>query len=187
MFSLRLDRDLELVLLEERDAEEVYRLVDANRAQLERFLPWATIATLEGERAFVRASLERFARGEGFDGGLRVDGELAGGLGVFNVRRDVGRAEYGYWLAPPWRGRGVMTRAVTGMTRVLFEQQGFERVEIRCESENAASRRVAERAGFRHEGTLRRVHPLAGGGAADLELFGLLKSEWTPGSEGGTA
>ncbi|MEJ2358476.1 MAG: GNAT family protein [Deinococcales bacterium] len=178
MFSLRLADDIELSLLEERDAEELYALVDANRAQLERFLPWAAGATLEAEQAFLRASLERFAKGGGFDGGLRVEGALAGALGVFNVQRNVGRAEFGYWLAAAHRGRGLMTRAVAGLTRVMFEEQGFNRLEIRCERENLPSRKVAERLGFRHEGTLRAIHPTLGGGAADLEVFGLLRSEW---------
>jgi len=178
MFRLRLADDIELALLEERHAEELYALVDANRAELERFLPWAKGATLEDERAFLRASLERFARGGGFDGGLRIEGALAGALGVFNVRRDVGRAELGYWLDARYRGRGLMTRAVAGLARVMFEEQGFNRIEIRCERENLRSRAVAERLGFLHEGTLRAVHPAAGGRAADLEVFGLLRPEW---------
>jgi ribosomal-protein-serine acetyltransferase len=183
MFSLRLADDLELSLLEERDAEELYALVDANRTALQRFLPWAAAATLEAEQAFLRASLERFARGGGFDGGLRVGGALVGALGVFNVRWEVGRAEFGYWLAAPYRGRGLMTRAVAGLARVMFEEQGFNRLEIRCERENLPSRRVAERLGFRHEGTLRAIHPALGGRAADLEVFGLLRSEWSAARE----
>lgn len=178
MFSLRLDRDVELALLEERDAEALYALVERYRADLQRFLSWARDATLESERAFLRESLQRFARGEGFDGGLRVDGELAGSLGVVNLRTDVRRIELGYFLAPPFRGKGVMTRAVAGLMRVLFEERGFDRVEIRCETGNLPSRRVAERLGFRHEGTLRAVHPASDGRPADLEVFGLLRSEW---------
>jgi ribosomal-protein-serine acetyltransferase len=178
MFSLRVAEDIELVLLEERDAAELYALVDANREHLQRFLPWARVATLESERAFVRASLERFSRGGGFDGGLRLAGALVGALGVFNVRPDVRRAELGYWLAEQVQGRGVMTRAVAGLAGELFEVQGYNRLEIRCQAENLRSRRVAERLGFKHEGTLRSVHPAPGGLAADLEVFGLMRPEW---------
>jgi len=178
MFALRLADDIVLDLLEERDADELYALVDANREHLQRFLPWARIATPENERAFLRASLERFARGGGFDAGIRVGGTLAGALGIFNVRADVRRAEIGYWLAESFQGRGVMTRAVAGLARVLFEERGFNRLEIRCQSENLPSRRVAERLGFRHEGTLRAVHATASGLSADLEVFGLMRSEW---------
>lgn len=178
MFGLTVGDGIVLDLLEEHDAEEVYALVDANREHLQRFLPWARIATPENERAFIRSSLERFARGGGFDAGIRVDGVLAGAVGVFNVRSDVRRAEIGYWLAAGFQGRGVMTRAVAGLARVLFEQRGFNRLEIRCQSDNLPSRRVAERLGFRHEGTLRAVHATSGGLAADLEVFGLMRREW---------
>lgn len=178
MFVLTLADDLQLDLLEERDAEELYALVDANREHLQRYLPWARIATLESERAFLRSSLERFARGAGFDAGVRVDGVLAGALGVFNVRADVRRAELGYWLGEGFQGKGVMTRAVGGLARVLFQTRGFNRLEIRCQSGNAPSRGVAERLGFRLEGTLRAVHPASDGLVADLEIFGLMRSEW---------
>ena len=184
MFRLQLADDIALDLLEEEDAAELYALVDANREHLQRFLPWARIATPENERAFVRASLERFARGGGFDGGVRVDGRLAGALGIFNVRADVRRAEIGYWLAETFQGRGIMTRAVGGLARVLFEERRFNRLEIRCQSENVRSRGVAERLGFRHEGTLRAVYPASDGLAADLEVFGLMRGEWEKTREG---
>jgi len=45
-------------------------------------------------------------------------------------------------------------------------------------STDGVGRRVAERLGFRHEGTLRAVHPAGGSEPADLEVFGLLRSEW---------
>ncbi len=177
MFRLALDDDIELALLEERDAEELYALVDANREHLRRFLPWAREATLEGERAFIRDGLERYARGDGFSGALLVGGVHAGELGLFNVRTDVRRAELGYWLAAPFEGRGIMTRAVAGLARVLFEERGMDRLEIRCDARNDRSRAVAERLGFRHEGTLRAVYP-AVDGPADLEVFGLMRAEW---------
>ena len=79
MFRLQLADDIALDLLEEEDAAELYALVDANREHLQRFLPWARIATPENERAFVRASLERFARGAGFDGRARAAGTAAAG------------------------------------------------------------------------------------------------------------
>ncbi len=178
MFSLRLADDLELMLLEERHVSELAALVAENRERLARFLPWAT-ATFEPEvRTFIRGALEKYARGGGFDAGIVADGELAGVMGVHNVDRAVGRAEIGYWIGARHQGRGLVTRAAAGLTRVLFERWAMNRVEIRCEPENVRSRAVALRLGFVHEGTLRAVHPTAEGGPADLEVFGLLRPEF---------
>ncbi len=58
----------------------------------------------------------------------------------------------------------------------LFDDLESPRVEIRTEPENVASVRVAERLGFRHEGTLRHVGHRRGG-PIDLALFALLADE----------
>ena len=83
-------------------------------------------------------------------------GRVLGSIGVrWNERRDVG--EIGYWLRRDARGRGIATRALTLVTRFAFEQ-GAERLQLRADVENVASRRVAEKAGFRLEGVLRSAH-----------------------------
>lgn len=178
MFRLPLADDLELALLEERHAPELAALVARNREHLGRFLPWAWETDEAATAAFLRGALEKFARGNGFEAGIRLHGELVGMLGLHYLDRTVGATEMGYWLARTASGRGVMTRAAAGLLRVLFEQLGLNRVEIRCRPDNLPSRRVAERLGFRHEGTLRAVHPGGGEEPADLEVFGLLRAEW---------
>ena len=40
MFRLKIDDDLELQLLEERHAEELFALTDENRDYLREWLPW---------------------------------------------------------------------------------------------------------------------------------------------------
>jgi ribosomal-protein-serine acetyltransferase len=182
MFSLRLGDDLELQLLEERHAPALAALVAENCDHLARFLPWASTTDEAAVRTFIQGALLKFARGDGFDAAVRLDGELAGVIGVHHLERDVGRAELGYWIGRRHEGRGAITRAVAGVTRMLFEEYGLNRVEIRCQPDNLRSRRVAERLGFRHEGTLRAVHPGSGGEPADLEVYGLLKDEWERGA-----
>ncbi|MFW5968756.1 MAG: RimJ/RimL family protein N-acetyltransferase, partial [Persicimonas sp.] len=62
MFSFRIDDDLELRLHEEHHAEEMYALVDKNRAHIGRWLPFvdytdAVSDTLE----FIRGARKRWA------------------------------------------------------------------------------------------------------------------------------
>ena len=65
-------------------------------------------------------------------------------------------AEIGYFCVREARGRGLMTEAARAVAEWLVRERGVERVEWRADTANAASRRVAERAGFRTEGVLRR-------------------------------
>ncbi len=178
MFRLRLADDLDLALFEDHHVARLSALVEENRAHLQRFMAWARSSDPEKERAFVRAGLEQFARGNGFAAGLLVDGVLAGSIGLHYVDRATGSTELGYWIGARWEGRGIMTRALEGLLRVLYEEYGMYRVEIRCRPDNLRSRRVAERLGFRHEGTLRAVYAEGEGEPSDLEVFGLLRHEW---------
>src|SRR5215216_6712885 len=77
----RLSESCELRLLEEADAEELYRLVDANRAYLAEWMPWAAQQTLEGTLAFIRTTERRRAENNGFECVLVLDGRIVGAAG----------------------------------------------------------------------------------------------------------
>jgi len=177
-FTLPLEDDLTVTLHEHRHMEEIYALIDANRAHLDTWFEWpAETRRPEDLRGFVDGSLAMFARGEGFHGGLRCSGRLVGGLSLHNVYRAEHRAEVGYWLAAAEQGKGIVTRAVRGLLDHLFTIEGFRRVEIRAISGNAASRAVAERLGFTYEGTFRHIAYLRGE-AVDHAVYSLLVDEW---------
>jgi RimJ/RimL family protein N-acetyltransferase len=60
----------------------------------------------------------------------------------------------------------------------VLGQLAYERLELRADRRNAASCRVAERAGFRREGTLRSTRTHARSGERiDLALYALLRDE----------
>jgi RimJ/RimL family protein N-acetyltransferase len=62
---------------------------------------------------------------------------------------DEGRAEVGYWTAAPARGRGVASRAVDALSAWAFGSfSRLDRLELLHHSDNPASCRVAERAGY---------------------------------------
>jgi ribosomal-protein-alanine N-acetyltransferase len=88
---------------------------------------------------------------------ISIDGEAAGSIGVF-LKEDVYAkdAELGYWLAEPYWGRGVMTKAVRDITARAFAVYDIVRIFAEPFAENAASRRVLERAGFTLEGVLKQ-------------------------------
>jgi RimJ/RimL family protein N-acetyltransferase len=70
-----------------------------------------------------------------------------------------GLAEIGYWADPRARGRGVVTDAARVLCRWGFRDLDLHLIQWRAEVGNVASRRVAEKAGFTIEATLRqRLH-----------------------------
>ena len=86
-----------------------------------------------------------------------VEGRACGSLSVC-AGNDVARksAELGYWLAEPFWGQGIMTRAVGQICEEAFRKMDIVRIFAEPFSYNQASRRVLEYNGFQLEGILRQ-------------------------------
>lgn len=83
------------------------------------------------------------------------DGEFLG-LGMFvQLDWDGRQGEIGYVVNSAARGRGVATRTLRLLTDWGFSELELERIELWIDVTNPASERVAERAGYVHEGVLR--------------------------------
>lgn len=97
------------------------------------------------------------AQGRALPFAVTYDGELVGQLTVGGVTRgSLYSAHLGYWIDRHVAGRGIMPTAVALATDHCFWSVGLHRVEVNIRPENAASRRVVEKLGFRDEGMRER-------------------------------
>jgi len=101
---------------------------------------------------------------------------VLGGISLYDVHLDQGRAAIGYWLAPEARGRGVVTHAVRMIAQWAFAELGLARLELTCGPDNEASQHVADRCGFTREGLLRSYVPFKGA-RRDSLIYSLLPGE----------
>ena len=85
--------------------------------------------------------------------------------------------EIGYWLRSSTVGKGYITEAVEALTQAAFQHLHAERIIIRCDSRNVRSARVAERAGYTLEATLRRDARAPDGSLRDTLQFVRLAGE----------
>jgi ribosomal-protein-alanine N-acetyltransferase len=107
--------------------------------------------------------LRRHEHGEAYFIHLRRNDGLVGGITLSNIRRGASQCgELGYWIGKPFAGHGYMTDALAVMLRHCFEVLKLHRVEAACLPENQPSRRLLDRAGFRHEGLLREYLKIDG-------------------------
>jgi RimJ/RimL family protein N-acetyltransferase len=104
-------------------------------------------------------------------------GTLLGSNGLNTIDRYQGESEVGYWIAPAARGRGVATWSTHAVAWWALQTVGSLRVQWRAEVGNHASRYVAERLGFRLEGTLRNGIWRVGGGRADAWIGSLIPGD----------
>jgi RimJ/RimL family protein N-acetyltransferase len=87
---------------------------------------------------------------------IATESEAIGSIGLM-VGNDVHRftAELGYFLAEPFWGKGIMTRAVCILSTWAFNNLKLHRISAEPYATNIASHRVLEKAGFSFEGRLR--------------------------------
>jgi RimJ/RimL family protein N-acetyltransferase len=117
---------------------------------------------------FVETWLSRYEEGrrdgtrEAFTIEDPVDGRFLGIAVAPSIRRDERSAELGYVIHPGARGRGVATVALERLTAWAFGELDAVRLELLISTENPASKRVAERNGYRYEGTLRSLFVVPG-------------------------
>lgn len=83
----------------------------------------------------------------------REDNMLLGAITLDNIRRGPAQsAVLGYWIGAEFARQGYMREAIEAMVHHAFDRLDLSRVEAACLPENAASRGVLEKTGFKYEG-----------------------------------
>ncbi|TVQ58015.1 MAG: N-acetyltransferase [Rhodobacteraceae bacterium] len=92
-----------------------------------------------------------------------ADGVIVGGATLDNIRRGPAMsATVGYWVGEAHARRGYMTEALTALRDHAFRDLGLSRLEAACLPENAPSRALLERVGFKYEGVAQSYLQIAG-------------------------
>jgi RimJ/RimL family protein N-acetyltransferase len=107
----------------------------------------------------------------------RASGKIVGSIGLFHADWEVRSAELGYGVRSTERGQGYASEALGAVARWALTEGGIQRAWLTANTDNVASVRVAEKAGFHREGTLRRAG-LEDDGLHDQALFSLLDDEF---------
>ena len=83
----------------------------------------------------------------------RDDQALIGAVTLDNIRRGpVQAGTIGYWIGASFARKGFMREAVAALVHHAFTALDLSRMESACLPENAASRGVLEKCGFKYEG-----------------------------------
>ena len=93
----------------------------------------------------------------------RRDGVLLGAITLSNIRRGPAQmANMGYWIGQRFARQGYMREAILGVVHYAFTELDLSRIEAACLPENAASRGVLERSGFKYEGVAQSYLQIGG-------------------------
>lgn len=131
------------------------------RAESREFLtPWEPAWSAEhlGRKAFANR-VYWAARAEAAGTALpfflieRATGRVLGAITLDNIRRGPAQAgTLGYWVGARYARQGFMREAIAAVVDHAFGPMDLSRIEAACLPENAASRGVLEKSGFKYEG-----------------------------------
>ncbi len=168
---------LELRALRMTDAPRMFQL--RSDPHVQRYAGRDPETTIEPTVRRLSEVLTGISEGTSIRWGLvdKASGLLLGSTGYWRWDKDHRWAEVGYELDPDYWGRGLMVEAMRVLLPYAFgPPMNLHRVEARIDPANTASRRVLEKLGFVHEGTLRESwfhHEIV----ADTGVYGLLRRD----------
>ena len=115
---------------------------------------------------------------------LKASRELAGVINVSEIVHGNFRSAYlGYYAFAPHNGQGYMTEGLHAVISRAFNALRLHRLEANIQPNNADSKRLVKRLGFRKEGFSPRYLKI-GGRWCDHERWALTVEDWRGGTGG---
>jgi RimJ/RimL family protein N-acetyltransferase len=156
------------------DGAVINEAVRESIKELRPWMPWAHhIPTVEESEAEIRRSRIQFLERKDLRllFFLKHTGQLAGSSGLHRIDWQARKFEIGYWVRTSLEKQGYVTEAVKAITNFAITVLQANRIEIRCDTRNTRSARVAERSGFTLEGILRNDKCDVNGTLRDTMVF----------------
>ena len=160
-------------------ADSAWRAIKSSLRELKPWLPWTVNASLEETTTFLEGAAKRWSAGTGWCFVILSEEAVAGVIELSSYDPMLASAEVGYWIRSDLAGRGFMTEAGRALLDFGWDHVGLYRISLLAAVGNVASNRVAQKLGFRLEGTARG----ASRGAFerhDAHLYGLVRDDVRP-------
>lgn len=156
-FSISVTPEITLKILQEKDADSLFKLIEKNRDYLRKFLGWLDHNTsITDSLKFIQLKRAKFDRMESATFGIHVSGSLVGLIGLNEIDQLNKCASIGYWLAQKSTGKGIMTNSARALIQFTFETLQLHRLEILCATHNKNSEKIPIGLGFSKEGVLKK-------------------------------
>ncbi|GAA1679202.1 GNAT family N-acetyltransferase [Kribbella yunnanensis] len=141
----------------------------AGQPALDNLRPWRNTDVPAVIEAFTNAEIERWhvlridtaPAAEAASWAITSD-SVVGQIGLREINLEMATVSLSYWMLPAARGQGLAAQAIATLERWCFGL-GFQRIALQHSTRNHQSCRVAEKAGYLLEGTLRSAWQLDDG------------------------
>jgi len=134
----------------------MFKTIDANREHLRPWLSWEKFTErVEDSSTYLKEKEIETLAGKKIEYGIYFEDAYAGNIAVFDINKRYQSAEVGYWLSSEFTGQGYMIEALEVVEKEFFENRNLNRMQLRCDERNIASRKVAKKCGYTLEGKIR--------------------------------
>ena len=148
-------KTISLKLAQETDAEFMYNMMqnkDYQKYYMERLIP----KSVEAARKEINGYLRSAQRGNCYYFILNYNKTPVGIMDIYKGHAQDKRAAIGYGLAREYWGKGITTKALKILLKLMKNDFNFHAVEATTYPKNTASKRVLEKAGFKKVGTMEK-------------------------------
>ena len=108
---------------------------------------------------------------------LNKENKLVGNIAIYNVNQQNLNCEIGLVISKNHQRKGFGKEALQILIDFIFNYLPMQKIKLDVFSFNKSAISLYEKLGFKHEGTLRN-ELFRFGKFQDMELFGLLRTEW---------
>ena len=170
-----------LRLLQRDDIESLHKLIARNRKRITDYFPATLQSTQElaSTTLFAHTKIKQGERKDSFFFVIQdnVHRQLCGVLFIKNIDWVIPKAELAYFIDNDYQGKGIMTQAIGQLVALCFGDLKMNKLSLRIDPDNIASKKVAEKNGFKIEGLLRQDFKMDNGELIDVLCYGLLKED----------
>ena len=175
---LPIEGELALVHAEVRMAQEMFELIDSDRAHLRPYLEFVDeVKDKSSQEAYIKMKLVNEAKGTDALFMIALGEELIGCIDLHFIDQVNDKADIGYWLHSAYINQGIISKAVRKICDYAFDGLGLNRLSIVADVNNVASNQVAQKQGFTWAGTQKQEQKRYGA-YHDMNHYYLLKKEF---------
>jgi len=171
----------EIRLLSIKDLDNYFHLINDNRKRLEEIFTGTVLETktIESTKFFMLKILERTKENSYFPYVIidNSDNKFVGFIDLKNIDYNIRKAELGFYMNEKHTGKSIMTKALNCLCNYYFKEHQFSKLFLRTHPNNLSTRKLAEKCGFKIEGTIRNDYMTTSGKIIDLVYYGRLGNE----------
>jgi len=158
------------------DCKDYYSHITSDR---DIMWAWGVHESVDKTEKHIEYLIECYKKKDKYEWGieLKENKKIIGSICTLDNNEDIKSCSLGYQISKHYRNKGYMTEALLCVLNFLLNIVGYNRISGGHASDNPASGRVMEKAGMKHEGTLRQDSKNKDGILINGILYSILKED----------